>query len=328
LKTELCFLDVPVPRSGHVVEQLQAQPGVAAVAAVYSGVDVIVVLEGTDRELRGAYQRLAPDQVPSIDSYERFPVDEVIPGASSASHERWLSGACTAFVRCAIRTEEMPVSRAAEVLATLPGVVRLFPSAEHQEIVLEVLAPDKKTFDATIMSSVQGRWSVVRSTRTYLVINGMQWHQEPAKVGPDIFISTAKSDLPLATWLSQQLQEDIGLATWTFKNIPIGTPSWTSEIDGAIDSARFHIFLLSEAALASAECQREFGQAKAREAGGICCLLLPGLTFEALPVRYQQRQCLSAADFLAYPKLLEWIHGRLRNGDMPETTDVVTSPGG
>jgi hypothetical protein len=313
LKTELCFLDVPVPHSGHVVEQLREEPGIAAVAAVYSGVDVVVVLEGTHRELMRAYQKLAPERAPSIDSYERFSADSVIPGVGSASRERCLSNACSAFVRCAIRTEEVTVSRAAEILAALPGVVQLFPSAEHQEIVLEVVAPDKKTFDATIMSSVQSRSSVVRSTRTYLVINGMQWHQGPAQVGPEIFISTAESDLPLATWLSERLRKDLGLMSWTFKDIPVGTPSWTRSIDEAIGSAHFHIFLLSEAALASAECQREFGQAEARETGGICCLLLPGLAFEALPVRHQQRQCLSAADFQAYPKLLDWIHGRLRD---------------
>jgi hypothetical protein len=296
-----------------VVEQLQEEPGITAVAAVYSGVDVVVVLEGSDGELESAYRKLAPEQVPSIDSYERFSADSVIPGASSASGERYLSGACTAFVRCAIRTEEMTVSRAADILATLPGVVKAFPSAEHQEVVLEVLAPDKKTFDATIMSSVQGRWSVVKSTRTYLVINGMQWHRGPGQEGPKVFISTAESDLPSAAWLSERLREDMGLVPWTFKDIPIGTPSWTRSIDEAIDSARFHIFLLSETALASAECQREFGQAEARENRGICCLLLPGLAFESLPVRYQQRQCLSTADFQAYPKLLDWIHSRLKD---------------
>ncbi len=313
MKTELCFLDVPVPQSGHVVEQLREEPGVAAVAAVYSGVDVVVVLEGTDSDIESAYQNLDPVQVPSINSYERFSADSVMPGTSSNSRERVLSGACAAFVRCAIRTEETTVSRAAEVLATLPGVVRLFPSAEKQEVVLEVLAPDKKTFDATIMSSVQGRSGVVGSTRTYLAINGMQWYRGPVDAGPEAFISTAESDLPLAAWLSERLRKDIGLVAWTFKDIPVGAPAWTGSIDEAIASARFHIFLLSEAALASAECQREFGQAEARETGRICCLLLPGLSFEALPVRYQQRQCLSAADFQAYPKLLDWIHSHLKD---------------
>jgi hypothetical protein len=312
LKTELCFLDVPVPRSGHVVEQLQEQPGVATVAAVYSGVDVVVVLEGTDSVLETTYQKLDPRQVPSIDSYERVPVDIVLPGVTSESRERRLSGACTAFVRCAIRVEEMTVSRAAELMAKLPGVVRLFACAAHQEVVLEVLAPDKETFDAMIMSSVQGRWSVVKSTRTYLVINGMQWHQGPSECGPEIFISTAESDLPLALWLSERLNEDLGLPSWTFKDIPTGAPSWPQSVDEAIDSASFRIFLLSDAALSSAECQREFGQAEAREAGGICCILLPGLAFEALPIRFQQRQCLSAADFSAYPKLLDWIHDGLQ----------------
>lgn len=130
-----------------------------------------------------------------------------------------------AFVRCSIRTKEITLPRAADILATMPGVVRLFPNAEHQEIVLEVVVPDKKSFDATIMSSVQGPSSVVRSTRTYLVINGMQWHRGPVQAGPEIFISTAKSDLPLATWLSERLRKDIGPATWTLTSrsaLPLG----------------------------------------------------------------------------------------------------------
>jgi TIR domain len=327
LKTELCFLDVPVPQSGHVVDQLREEPGIAAVAAVYSGVDVVALLEGTDSELKSAYQKLTPEQAPNINSYERFSADSVIPGASSESRERSLSGACTAFVRCSIRTEETTISRAAEVLATLPGVVKLFPSAEHQEVVLEVLAPDKKTFDARVMSSVQGQWSVVRSTRTYMVINGMQWHRSPTQEGPEIFISVAESNISMALWLSDRIREDIGLSSWTFKDIPIGTPSWTRSIDEAIDAASFHIFLVSEAALASPECQREFGQAEALDIGNICCLLLPGCAFEELPVRYQQRQCLSAADFQAYPKLLDWIHSRLKNpGQRPLATPSTANP--
>ena len=85
MKTELCFLDVPVPKSGHVVEQLREEPGVAAVAAVYSGVDVVVVLEGTDSDIESAYQNLDPEQYPSINSYERFSADSVMPGTSSNS---------------------------------------------------------------------------------------------------------------------------------------------------------------------------------------------------------------------------------------------------
>jgi hypothetical protein len=312
LKTELCFIDVPVPQSGHIVDQLREEPGITAVAAVYSGVDVVVVLEGTESELTRAYEDFSPARSPNIISYERFPADRVIPGPSLGSREGSLSGACLAFVRCAIRTEEMTLPRATEILATVPGVVRLFVNVERQEIVLEILAPDKKTFDATVMSAVQGQWSVVKSTRTYMVINGMKWRRQPVSNGPAIFISTAEPDLQSALWLTDRISADIGLSSWTFKEIPLGAPSWTRSIDDAIRSAAFHVFLLSAAALASSECQREFGQAEALDTESICCLLLPGCAFEDLPGRYQQRQCLSGTDFLAYPKLLDWIRRGLK----------------
>jgi hypothetical protein len=315
VKTELCFLEVPAPQSGHVVEQLQGAPGIAAVAAVYSGVDVVAVLEGTAEEIAKAYEEIAPERAPNIESYESFPAEDVIFGRSAATQEGLLTSACMAFVRCAIRTDEVTVPWAAKVLATLPGVIKLFPSAKEHEIVLQVVAPDKKTFDDAIMSAIQGQWSVVRSTRTYLAINGMQWHREAREKTSAIFISTATSDLPLALWLGERIRKDTGLPSWTYKDIAIGTAFWTQSIDEAIEAAPFHVFLLSKAALASDECQREFGRAEAVDSGNICCLLLPDCTFEDLPTRYQQRQCLSAADFLAYPQLLDWIHSRLRNSE-------------
>jgi len=165
--TEICFLQVPAPQSAHVVEQLRDKPGFAMAAAVYSGVDVIAVVEGSSTEITDAYQILAPENTPNIDSYERFPVDSVLPGASAASREMLLDSSCTAFVRCAIRADEVTVSWATNVLATLPGVTRLFPSSELQEVVLEVIAKDKRTFDEAIMSTIQGQWSVVKSTRTF-----------------------------------------------------------------------------------------------------------------------------------------------------------------
>jgi hypothetical protein len=57
----------------------------------------------------------------------------------------------------------------------------------------------------------------------------------------------------------------------------------------------------------------EYGQAKGLGSESICCLLLPGLAFADLPPRYDQRQNLSASDFMAYPKLLDWICGRLKD---------------
>lgn len=282
-------------------------------AAVYSGVDVIARLVGSQTVLDNVYRLLEPDASPNIDGRDRFPVQSALAGASASSRESLLSTSCAAVVRCSIRAEEVTVPWAATVLATLPGVTHLYINEDLREVVLDVVAPDKRTFDDTIMSTIQGQWSVVRSTRTFLVIDGMQWHRAPPVAPFPIFISTAASDLHIALWLSDRIHSDTGLACWTYKDIPVGAPSWTQCIDQTIATAPLHIFLLSEASLSSAECQREFGRAEATsDSRDICCLLLPGCDFDALDVRYRQRQCVSATDMFAYPVLLDWLRRRLR----------------
>ena len=152
----------------------------------------------------------------------------------------------------------------------------------------------------------------------------MQWHSKPAVNNSPIFISTAASDLHLALWLSDRIHADTGLACWTYKNIAIGTASWTQSIDNAIEVAPFAIFLLSAASLSSAECQREFGRAEATaDSRDICCLLLPGCTFDTLDTRYRQRQCLSATDLFAYPLLLDWLRSRLQDVTPPSPDHSV-----
>lgn len=315
LRTELCFLEVPAPQSAHVVDQLVDRPCFAMAAAVYSGVDVVAVVEGTEDEIEEAYRILAPEGAPNIESYERFPAEEVLAGASANSSEMNLSTACIAFVRCVIRVDEVTVPWAASVLKTLPGVRRLFLSADRGEVILEVLAPGKEVFDRLIMSSIQGEWSVVRSTRTFLLVNHMRWERAAPFEQAPIFISTAAADLHRALALGGRIHADTGIPCWTYSDIPIGTPSWTSVIDDVIAASPMKIFILSKAALASDECQREFGRVEASsDASRICCLVLPECAMGELPPRYQQRQCLSAEELLAYPLLLDWIRNCFTRG--------------
>lgn len=311
-RTELYFLHVPAPQSGHVVEQLAGKPGVGMAAAVYSGIDVTAEVEGSDQEIEDVYAMLTSKSTLNIDKVERFRADSVIKGPSFTSREMLLSSACVAFVRCCIRADEMPMLQATNILGALPGVARLFPNDELQEVVLEVVAPNMQAFDQLIMSSVQNKGGVVKSTRTFLLINSMSWRGQDALNGAPIFISVAEKDLPRALWVCKRIETDIGLACWTFNDIPIGTASWTEVIDEVIDAAPLKIFLLSKDSLDSKECQREFGRAGGvSDANDICCLLLPGCEVSDLPTRYRQRQCVVTADFRSYPLLVDWIYARL-----------------
>ena len=96
-------------------------------AAVYSGVDVVAEVDGSDAEIEDAYRMLAPENAPNVDGFERFSADSVVEGPSFSSRETLLSGSCVAFVRCRIRADEIPMLQATNILTTLPGVTRLFP---------------------------------------------------------------------------------------------------------------------------------------------------------------------------------------------------------
>ena len=56
---ELSFFTVPPPRSGHVVDLLQTIPAVTEATAVYSGVDVVAIFEGSQSEIDLAHVEIA-----------------------------------------------------------------------------------------------------------------------------------------------------------------------------------------------------------------------------------------------------------------------------
>jgi TIR domain len=310
--TDVAFFQVPLPQSGDLVNYLSGATTVAMAVAVYSGVDVVGVLEGTREGIDTAYEEFLGKNAP-IDSIDRFPADGVVPGASYETFEYLTRGACAAFVRCAIRVPDVGIPYATTVLASIPGVARVFPSAEKGEIVLEVLTDGKRALDYTVMSAIQGHAAVVKSTRTYMVINGMQWRREAPIPEPSIFMSVAEADVAFARELRRRLEADCEFKCWMYEDIPAAAESWTEQVENAIHDARCHVFVTSKAALASTECAREWGLVAAlSDPENVCCLVLPDCEISELPVHYQQRQCVKATDFFAYASLLDWALRRKR----------------
>ena len=80
---ELVFLTVPPPRSGHVVDFLRGVPSVVQASAVYSGVDVVALLEGTAEAIAAAHHMMKSSGAP-IAATERFAVDMTLQGRSSS----------------------------------------------------------------------------------------------------------------------------------------------------------------------------------------------------------------------------------------------------
>jgi hypothetical protein len=173
--TEVVFLRVPLPKSGDVVKYLNGIPQVQAAAAVYSDVDVVAVVVGTKGELDAVHDRFGGGEAP-IASFACFEVDTVQPGTAVMS--RSTQAACAAFVRCTIGTPAVSVAYASSVLSRVAGVVMVFSSAIAEEIILEVVASDKRSLDHTIMAVIQGEAGIVTSTRSYIVINAMQWRRD------------------------------------------------------------------------------------------------------------------------------------------------------
>ncbi len=242
-------------------------------------------------------------------------IDKVIHGASWGSQLTLLRSACTAFVRCEIRVPDVSFTFGTKVLAAIPGVTRVFPNKEREEVVLEVVVRDKQALDETVMSTIQGYWPVVKATRTLITVNNMQWHRDSMQADSRVFIGTAAPDLSWAVMLKDHLLRDVGVECWLYSNgIPIGEASWPDSVDEAIKSAPLYIFLISDNK--SDELQREIGQAEGvGRPHDICPLVLPGTSFDDIAPRLKLKQDLDANDFFAYSKMLDWIGERLGRPD-------------
>jgi TIR domain len=301
--SDVAFFKVSVPQSAGLVRHLGQTPEVKFAAVVYSEVDVITVLDGTREQVDRAYESIRG--APPIVDGERYAADEVVRGLSFGSRQQMASNACLAFVQCELRVE-MPY--AISVLAAQQGVVRLFPRVETGEVILELVAEGKGALDELVMSAIQHEAGVVAKTSTHIAINHMRWHRDGPTGKPLLFIGLADRDLPFVLELSEQIERDCGFECWTFQDIPIGVP-WPPAVDEAMDAAQCWLFVISKAALASDEFNREWGRAAAISAPGeVCGLVLSDCKVEKLPVRFRQQELLLSADrFLAYPRLLDWL---------------------
>jgi hypothetical protein len=273
-------------------------------------VDVIAILDSASATIETAYAEFLNGDAP-IESIDRFPVDEVLDGSSVDTRQYLARRACAAFVRCAIRVPDVTVKYATSELAQLPGVVRLFTNEAKAEVVLEIVAEGKRALDTAVMSTIQGQASIVKATRTYIVINHMQWLRDAPASIPTLFMSVADADVAFARDLRKRLEGDCEIQCWLFDDIPLGSDSWTDVVDQAIGDARSAIFVTSKTALTSTECAREFGVVDALfDARDICVLVLPDCEINELPTRYQQRQCLKATEFFAYSRIVDWVLNR------------------
>jgi hypothetical protein len=311
LQTELFFIDVSPPQSRHVVAHLRDSANIKMAAAVYSGADVVAIVHGSQSEIDATYQVVKKLEAP-ISEPERFTVDEVTHGASWGSRQVLLRSTCTAFVRCAIRVEEITFAFGTSVLAKIPGVIRVFPNEERNEVVLEVVARDKRALDETVMSTIQGHWPVVKATRTLIAVDSMQWHRDSPMTDARVFIGTAAPDLGWAMRLKEHLMQDVGLDCWLYSaGIPIGESFWPKSVDAAIKRAPLFVFLVSDHE--SKELQREIGKAEgiATDEHDICCIVLPPKQFDDLDGRLTTKHHLDGSDFFAYSKMLDWIGQRL-----------------
>lgn len=314
LRDQILFMTVPPPRSGNVVRSLRRVPAVVSAAAVYSGIDVVARLHGTEADLRAA--RAAIDGLGApIRRIEEFAAQYILHGPRFHDSTVRLRSACHAFVRCTIDREAVAPRYAAELLQELSCAVSVAYSDDSETLVLEVLSADKGQFDVDVMSGVQSEWTTVTSTRTYLVINSMTWADWIDDLGPTIFISTSRDDAPFADKIKQHIESDTGLRCWKYDDdIPFGESNWPMAVDEAMRAAPLHLYLLSEAQLRSNECQREFGQSLhlVEDQRDICGFVVPGFDASRLDERYRSRTHIAGDSIFAYSHLLAWVHDRLK----------------
>jgi hypothetical protein len=204
-------------------------------------------------------------------------------------------------------------------MARRPGVARVFLPEIGDELILELVAPDKTRLDTLIMSEIQST-GLIASTRTLWGVNTLRWSRWGPATEGGVFVSTAHSELNFARDLADQITRDTGVKVWTMADLPTGHEQYQREINNVINDAPLHIFLIGRAWLASAECQAEFGRVEglAMDRRDSCCIIIPDeVDFADLPPRIRQRQCLRRDDFFAYPKLMMWLSERLQRLTLP-----------
>ena len=322
-RDQMLFMTVPPTRSGDVVASVRRIPGVVSASAVYSGIDVVAQLSGTDEVVREARRTIDNLGAP-IDDVDEFEVGEIFVGPRFHDSTVLLRTSCRAYIRCVVDlSSKNTLSYAAKSLQTLKCAVAVYCSEESPTLILEVLAADKGQFDYDVMAEVQGLQGIVKSTRSYIVINTLSWTDWVNELGPAIFMSLSDQDNGFATALKRQINIDTGLRCWKYDDdIPQGAANWPSSVDGAMRSAPLHLYLLSKNFLRSGECQREFGQSLnlVAHSEDICSLLIPGFDLHELDARYRERNCIVGDKFFAYSHLLKWIHeGLSRTGGRPGT---------
>lgn len=306
-------MTVPPPRSGNVAKALRRVRGVSAAAAVYSGIDVVAQLGGTDKAIRSARRKIDKLGAP-ITAIEEFDADHVLVGPRFHDSTVLLKNSCRAFVRCTIDTGENTIGYAATALQSLDCTIAVYFNDRSDFLILEVVAADKGKFDEVVMSEIQAEWALVKSTRSYIVINMHAWANWVDSLGPTIFISVSNDDNAFATLLKRQIESDTGLTCWKYDDdILHGEANWPNSVDEAMRRAPLHLYILSDHFLRSSECQREFGQSQrvVKNPEDICGILMPGFDRHSLGARYSSRNWIVGENFLAYSRLLDWILSRL-----------------
>ena len=314
---KLLFITVPPPKSGNVVEYLTGFPSIVEAAAVYTAIDVIAYAVGPSKLVNETIDKI-PSIGAQIKEIEEYSTTGAIPGPSAHKGIAQGLGSCFAFVRCLINTEDTNFEYATQMLLKLPEVRYIYPVPERKEIVVQIIAPDKVALDSVIMSNIQESGGMIKNTRTFITINKMHWAATGIPRARDeyllksikfpIFMGLSEKDIEFGSALSRQLHKDTSINIWNYGLIKPGVESWSKEVDTIIENATGFLFLITEAFLASSECQREFGRIEGiAKPENICCLVLPPCSFKQLPHRYETRQCVDGKKFFAYSSLVDWI---------------------
>ena len=318
MNTELIFITVPPPRSGNVVEYVSDLPGVKEAAAVYTNIDVVLLVQGTKKIVENTVKEIEKIGSP-IQNIERCKVDKVIDGLSVSKGRVRGHDSTFIYVRTKIDTEATNFAFAVSRFSKIPEVRFVYPMENESEIIIQAIAPNKIALDRMIMSSIQQEThGMVKHTRTFVTINDMHWSESGiprsrseylgVKELFPLFLSLSDENKDQGITLADNIYSDTQIKVWHYGLIKAGSKSWSEDIVFFIENAEAYIFLITEEFLESQECQREFGRIEGMaKPGAICCLVMPPLKFSELPHRYSKRQCIDGSSFNAYRSLSQWI---------------------